>query len=458
MADHTLTRTSHQVGGLFSKVTEIPGILVAYVPQGSTPTDRCGVTANFCVGRDPSSDFPIKESNISKRHFQINKKEKVYFITDLSSTNGTFVNGKRLTPGQQEPLQSNSVIRAGEAVLVFHEDAKTFLDSSSTDQFNMSGRFYTQPLLKALEQAAISGRHVLLAGPSGTGKELSARALTMMMGEDDNPLMLVTHNAARFSSEEEAASTLFGVGAKVFSDVDARPGLIEQADSGVLFLDEIHNLPGRVQRSLLRVIEDGLVCRIGESEQRRANVQFIFASNAPAPDYELAHDILARLRVVTIPPLSERRADIPTIFNAVLKKQLSQHNIPTRIIRNIKADHYESLCLDSFPSDNVRGLVDLADRLATRIVTGIDAPEAIVETFSERYGETEMATRYSDIPPPAKKNSHYEQNKDIIIDAYRECGGNVSRTVDLLQSRGIRCTKRWLAVYADEWGLREKKK
>ena len=128
----------------------------------------------------------------------------------------------------------------------------------------MAGNFHVGPLLLSLQQAAVSGRHVLLAGPSGAGKELCAQALAIMMGAGRKPLSLTAHNAARFTSEEEAASTLFGIGSKVFSNVDPRPGVVEQAHGGALFLDEIHNLPERVQRSLLRVIEDGLLSRIGQ--------------------------------------------------------------------------------------------------------------------------------------------------------------------------------------------------
>ena len=281
-----------------------------------------------------------------------------------------------------------------------------------------------------------------------------------MMGDGKKPLSLIAHNAARFTSEEEAASTLFGIGSKVFSNVDPRPGVVEQAHGGALFLDEIHNLPERVQRSLLRVIEDGLLSRIGETEQRNADVRFIFAANAPAPTYALAHDLLARLRVVTVPTLAERVADIPSIFDAVLFRQFDKHQLsPMQIFEKLSGDHYESLCLDGFETDNVRGLVDVADRLATAVVTGIPPQEAIAQVFSERFGGGPLAARQvkdSMAPPPG--NSVYDQNKEIIVEMYNACHGNISLTTEKLRAAGVRCSRRWLAIYADRWGLRNKEK
>ncbi|MCP4199219.1 MAG: sigma-54-dependent Fis family transcriptional regulator [Proteobacteria bacterium] len=188
----------------------------------------------------------------------------------MGSTNGTFVNGQRIQAKKRHPLPSPSVIRVGRAVLVFQNNAKALLNPAPHERFGMAGNFHVGQLLQNLQQAAISGRHILLAGPSGAGKELCAHALASMMGTPNAPLPLIAHNAARFTSEEEAASTLFGIGPKVFSNVDSRPGLVEQAHSGALFLDEIHNLPERVQRSLLRVIEDGLRNRsIGYAASKR---------------------------------------------------------------------------------------------------------------------------------------------------------------------------------------------
>jgi two-component system nitrogen regulation response regulator NtrX len=328
-----------------------------------------------------------------------------------------------------------------------------------------------------MREAAESSRHVLLSGPSGSGKELTARGLAALMGLPGPPLPFLAHNAARFSSEEEATSTLFGVAARVFSNVSARPGLIEEAGVGVLFLDEVHNLPDRVQRSLLRVIEDGQTARIGETGLRPTNARFVLASNMPPPDHGLAHDLLARLRVAPVAPLKERIADIPSIFDQLLTQAAKSKSFaPDQVLPLLSADHYEAMCLDRFEAANVRGLTDLVDRLVSRVATGVTPARAVATLFAERFPSNPVIRRRGSTPgvlppdappnidsaageavseaPPGDGNSHYERHRDAIISAYRECGGNLSAAKRLLLSRGIRCSRRWLRFFVKKWGLR----
>jgi transcriptional regulator with AAA-type ATPase domain len=460
------TNTLTREGKLFGGKASLPGILVAHAPQGAVTVDRCRIKTPFTVGRSSSCDLPVREDKVSKRHLEITRSAEGFYIEDLSSTNGTFLNGHPLI--HRRMLEDGAIIRIGQTVLVFHLDIRPMLETPSSERFGIVGRFHAAPYIRCLAEAACSGRHLLLAGPSGTGKELSAHAVARLLSPSDTPLKMIPHNAARFSSEEEAAASLFGVAPKVFSNVDARIGLIEAAEGGVLFLDEIHNLPTRVQRSLLRVIEDGQFARIGEVVTRKSEVRFVFAGNAPSPDFGLAPDLLARLRVVRVPPLCERSADIPTLFIHLLHIALSRQNMNVDTVSpHLKGDHFESLCLDSFQGDNVRGLIDLADRISTKIVSGIDPKDAVASVFSERFldSNTGASPRLSGVV--SKKTldgregirrggvaSNYESHRDIIVAAYRECDGNLSATVRLLTERGIRCSRRWLAIFLDKWEVR----
>ena len=84
---------------------------------------------------------------------------------------------------------------------------------------------------------------------------------------------------------------------------------------------------------------------------------------------------------------------------------------------------------------------------------------AIARVFSERFGTGPLATRQiTDSTALPTGNSLYDQNKEIIIEMYNDCQGNVSLTAEKLRAAGVRCSRRWLAIYADRWGLREKKK
>jgi len=430
----------------------VPALLVAWAPPGALSVDLRVVAPPFTVGRGSDADLTIADDKVSGGHFRISRTAGGFRIADLGSTNGTFVDGVPVTA--PTPLGDTAVIRVGRAVLVFHAEAGALLEPPSGETFGLAGRFHTAPLVGALREAALSARHVLLTGPSGTGKELAARALAALSGAPGAPLPLVTHNAARFSSEEEATSTLFGVAPRVFSNVDARTGLLEEASGGALLLDEVHNLPPRVQRSLLRVIEDGHLARLGEVRNRPTDVRLILASNMAGPDHGLAHDLLARLRVVEIPPLAERAADVPIIFEAVLRDGLARHGLETDEVWGLLGgDHFEALCLDGFWTDNVRGLVDLSDRLATRLAAGADGPSAVTSIFQERFGDGPVARRQAGDSEAASRSS-YERNREAILAAFRECDGNLSATGRLLRDRGVRTSRRWLAVFLERWGAR----
>ena len=459
---------------VFGLPSAVPGLLLAYGPPGVVTSDRCLVTPPFTVGRSSSCHLPLDDAKVSKQHFRILKKDGFYVVEDLESTNGTYLNGKRLEG--KLVCADQAVIRAGREVFVFHFNAGRILETPPPNRHGLKGPFHSGPLIQDLMEVAHSNRHVLLSGPSGAGKELAAGALAAIWGNKGRPLPVLAHNAARFTSEDEAAATLFGVSARVFSNVDPRPGLIERAGGGVLFLDEVHNLPSRVQRTLLRTIEDGRYSRIGESKERDADVRFVMASNAPPPDHGLAHDLLARLRVMSIPALSQRIADIPEIFLSSLKNALAQHEMDAgQVVPLLGGDHFEAMCLDGFPVDNVRGILDLTDRLVSKIVTGVTPADAVAQVFAERFLRGPVVQRYSRAPMPAgvsartpvhaseapkptpsgdDSHSHYEAHKDQIIATYIQCNGNLSATERMLRSQGIRCTRRWIGIFAAKWGLR----
>jgi DNA-binding NtrC family response regulator len=392
----------------------------------------------------------VADEKMSKRHFRIFAAQGAFTLEDLGSTNGTFVDGARVA--SRVALGERAVIRAGRCVFVFALAETGALEPAPGNRHGFAGRFHVGPLLRSLADAARSQRHLLVAGPSGSGKELAAKAIAAMASSGGGAPRLLAHNAARFASEEEAATTLFGVVGGVFSGVQARPGLIEEARGGVLFLDETHNLPLRVQRGLLRVIEDGGAAAIGEVRTRPAEVRFLFASNAPGPDFGLAPDLLNRLRVVAIPSLAERAADVPSIFEHVAGQRLAGQGVdPGPVLAALGADHYEAMCIDGFARDNARGIVDVADRLATLLGAGEPPEQALAAVFGERFGHGPVARRNG---ARSETGSNYEIHRELIVAAYRESGGNVSATLRALESRGLAFSRRWLAEYLEKWGIR----
>lgn len=159
--------------------------------------------------------------------------------------------------------------------------------------------------------------HVLVRGPSGTGKELVAQAVHALSARGGRPI--VARSAATFP-ETLIDAELFG-NAKGFPNVGTpeRPGLVGEADGTTLFLDEFGELPAAVQAHLLRVLDSGEYSRLGEARPRRADLRLIAATNRPLS--VLKEDVLARLPLrIELTGLGERREDVPMIAAHLLRQ------------------------------------------------------------------------------------------------------------------------------------------
>ncbi|MEZ4318769.1 MAG: sigma 54-interacting transcriptional regulator [Myxococcota bacterium] len=159
-------------------------------------------------------------------------------------------------------------------------------------------------------------QHALVLGESGTGKELVAQALHALSGRSRHAL--VSRNAATIP-ESLADAELFGnLAGYPNPGMPARPGLVGEADGSSLFLDEFGELPLEQQARLLRVMDSGEYSRLGEARPRTANLRLIAATNR-SPD-SLKHDVLARFPLrIQVPPLGERREDIPLLAVHLLR-------------------------------------------------------------------------------------------------------------------------------------------
>jgi DNA-binding NtrC family response regulator len=239
-----------------------------------------------------------------------------------------------------------------------------------------------------------------------------------------------------------------------------RAGALELAEGGTLFLDEVHNLPPRVQRSLLRFAEDGLLAPLGSgAAARRADVRMILGTNASVEeacdDGRLARDLMARLHRVAIPPLRERRADVPHIFQRVLHRALPAETAEL-ISSHLDAPLVERLCLHDYRWGNVRELEELAAVVGARLAEGEEPARALRETADALLAPAGSAPRDADWAPPPR--SPYEQRRAEIVAAYREAGGNLKQLEATLRARGFECNRRWLTIFLDRWGVREIRK
>ena len=203
---------------------------------------------------------------------------------------------------------------------------------------------------------------MLLVGEHGTGKEVVARWLHAVSGRAKNTL--VTVNAGGFS-EGVFDTELFGHVKGAFTDAKAdRVGCFEFADGGTLFLDEIANVPHQQQAKLLRVVESGEIQRVGSSKVRMVDVRVLTATNAnlgeAVANGDFREDLLYRLNTVEIrlPPLRERRDDIPLLANHFLAKQAARYE---RHIEGLSSSAMDALVGHSWPG-NVRELQHAMER------------------------------------------------------------------------------------------------
>ena len=186
--------------------------------------------------------------------------------------------------------------------------------------------------LERLDRVARSTATVLLFGESGTGKELAARILHETGPLKDGPFVVVDCGSTQPTLLE---SELFGHAKGSFTHaVKDKKGLIEEAGNGTLFLDEIGNISPDMQARLLRFLQEGTIRRVGETRERTVSCRVVAATNADLPgmvaDGTFREDLYYRLKVVTltIPPLRERREDIPSLAEGLLDRLCARQDRP----------------------------------------------------------------------------------------------------------------------------------
>lgn len=204
---------------------------------------------------------------------------------------------------------------------------------------------------------------VLITGPSGSGKEKIAELIHRRSPRAEGFMVKVNCGAV---PETLFESELFGYepGAFTGAQKQGKPGLVELADQGTLFLDEVAEIPLASQVKLLRFLDDGLVFRVGSTRDRQADVRVIAATNQDLEEMVRARrfreDLYYRLRVIPIhvPPLKERREDIPALIEHYVRRFCRDFDLE----RSLSPQALDRLLAHDFPG-NVRELVNICERL-----------------------------------------------------------------------------------------------
>jgi DNA-binding NtrC family response regulator len=277
-----------------------------------------------------------------------------------------------------------------------------------------------RPVLEMIERVGPSDANVLITGENGSGKGTIAQALHAVSARSGRPL--VTVNAGGLS-EGVFESELFGHVKGAFTDAKAdRVGRFELADGGTLFLDEIANVPPGLQPKLLRVVETGEFERVGSSRTRRADVRVLSATNADLAQEvtsgRFRQDLLFRLNTIEIriPPLRERREDVPVLARHFLEIHARRYR---RSLRGFDAGAERALLEHRWPG-NVRELDHAVER-------------AVLMAREETVREGDLGLRRgAEVVPRLEELSLEEVERLLIEKALARHDGNVSRAAAFL--------------------------
>jgi len=261
---------------------------------------------------------------------------------------------------------------------------------------------------------------VLITGETGTGKGLAAKAIHSNSRFRNGPFVSVNCGAIPKHIME---SELFGHRKGAFTDAkETRKGRLEMASGGTLFLDEIGEISMRMQIDLLQVLEDRIFYKVGGTQPITADFRVIAATNAnleqAIKDRTFREDLFYRLNVISfaMPPLRERKEDIPLLADHFLKKFTQEVN---RGVERISRDAMDELMLYEWPG-NVRELSNAIERAVvvcrTRTITPLDLPIGALR-------EEELKTRYVSLD---------DVEKEHIFTILNQTGWNISKSSAIL--------------------------
>jgi DNA-binding NtrC family response regulator len=284
-----------------------------------------------------------------------------------------------------------------------------------------------QEIFATIERVAPSRATVLLTGESGVGKDLIARAIHFHSPRKDKPLVKINCTAI---PENLMESELFGYEKGAFTGAQtSKPGKFEQADSGTVFLDEIGDVPAAIQVKLLRILQEREFERLGSNVTRHIDVRLVAATNqdlrAALEQGTFREDLYYRLNVVpiNIPPLRERKQDIPFLANHFIRKLAPDTGCR---VESITDAAMEKLILYHWPG-NVRELENVIERsLVMAAGTELDAADIKLENAPR----ARQQSGDSHFLPEGLTLDQYEQ--EIIREALKRADGNKSQAARLL--------------------------
>jgi DNA-binding NtrC family response regulator len=380
------------------------------------------------VGSHPQNDLVLVEDRaVSRHHFEIQYTERGYLLVDLDSTNGTFLDGRRI---ERAYLSPSSQIRAGSSVITFSpiDEEVTIEPDREGELCGMIGQSVKmRQIFGLIRRIAPMDVSVIIQGETGTGKELVARAVHELSLRSRGPMVVLDCGAIPPNLIE---SELFGHEKGAFTGaVASRPGAFERAAGGTIFLDELGELRLDLQPKLLRVLENREVRRVGGNDVIEIDCRVVAATNRDLVKEIAAgnfrEDLYFRLSVIHIhlPPLRQRRDDIPNI----LKRALAEPEVVERHGRKrFSPEALSQLMAYTWPG-NVRELVNVL----SHVLTFSEGEEILPSHLPPR-----VQGQAREGPLPFNEHLSFKDAKEQLLENFEReyitsvlarCEGNLSR-------------------------------
>ena len=433
-ADDFRTKTIEESALLSDALDEASPGLVVIFSQGKPLCDGVRLDKKpIELGRIASEGvFVVNDDRVSKRHVRITVKGESVRVTDLDSRNGVFVDGKRVLDETFARLPR--LLRVGQTLLRFTHDIRPFLLRGKVE---VTAEGIVGPTLRAsrdwIKRAADAGDTLLLTGPSGSGKELAARAYHATGRFATGPFIAV--NCAAIP-QGLAERLLFGAKKGAYSGATSdSEGYVQAADHGTLFLDEVAELDLGVQPKLLRVLEMREVLALGAAHPKKVDLQVCAATlkdlRGEVSAGRFREDLYYRIGrpEVRLPSLIDRLEELPALAAAELTRADAQL-VPS-------SGFLEACSLRAWPG-NVREFLREV-RQAAR--AALDGGRSVVESkdLSPNAGE-EISAEVKSSPQP-------EPSRDAIEAGLKREQGNVTRAARALGMHRNQL-RRWLTRHS----------